>query len=169
MDKVQTTTQTFSRKGQKWTSQEDDELLDELASGNTINELSVIHQRTENAISLRLVKHAEAFIQAGATNEEACEKYNITQELLDVGLPKRIPLVKSKKPRKAKKPPKAKRVIINPGLSYRDTFDKIEIVVNQLVARELIENPALTKQEIFDMLQESFDEINTDILNKGQD
>jgi len=50
---------SIDRRGLRWTSEEDDSLIQELLDGKTIKEMAFLHERTEFAIMARLVGKAQ--------------------------------------------------------------------------------------------------------------
>lgn len=52
-----------SRMGQKWTTQEVNQLLDEIQKGKTLNDISLSHQRTRGGISSQLRKMAYEYYE----------------------------------------------------------------------------------------------------------
>lgn len=72
------------RTGQKWTSEEDDEMLQKILDGVTLDEIAVQHWRTYGGVKNRLLKLLQNMIQDGKlTLDEACAKFKVTPKDLD--------------------------------------------------------------------------------------
>jgi len=72
--------------GKKWSIEEETRLLDELASGMTILEISNLHGRTSGAISSRQRHMAANFYSDGMSVKEIMERCRMTQHGLIVTL-----------------------------------------------------------------------------------
>jgi predicted transcriptional regulator len=72
--------------GKKWSVDEETRLLDELASGMTILEISNLHGRTPGAISSRQRHMAANFYRDGMSVKEIMERCRMTQQGLIVTL-----------------------------------------------------------------------------------
>jgi len=71
----------MQRSGSWWTLQEDNDLLSEIERKLSIEEISKLHQRSANAIYLRVVQKASDQISlfGGKSKEEVLRKFNITE------------------------------------------------------------------------------------------
>ncbi len=61
----------------KWTEEEEKQLLNEISEKKKISEISKIHDRSTNAISMRACDICIRLIQSGKTIEESQQKINI--------------------------------------------------------------------------------------------
>jgi len=71
----------LQRKGQKWTSQEDKDLMQLASTSKSVEDIAIIHQRTANAIHARICKNIWEYIDNGLTTADmAAIKYNLSED-----------------------------------------------------------------------------------------
>lgn len=75
-----------SRKGKRWSVEEDTSLLERL---NTMSfeDIALIHQRTVGAITMRVLMHAVKAVQDGMSLEDASVHYLLPVERITQGIP----------------------------------------------------------------------------------
>jgi hypothetical protein len=78
-----------TRKGKRWSAEEDARLLEEVTRADSFNDIATAHQRTVSAITLRIVMHATKAIQDGMSLEEAATHFHLPAERITQGLPVR--------------------------------------------------------------------------------
>jgi len=70
----------MQRSGQRWTVQEDNDLLSEIERKLSIEDISKLHQRSANAIYLRVVQKASDQISLfGKPKDQVLQKFGITE------------------------------------------------------------------------------------------
>ena len=68
------------RRGQKWTPEEDKQLMDEFKQKKSMSEIAEKHQRSINPIEMKQRQIVKKLHQDGKTNEEIAELTNLTEE-----------------------------------------------------------------------------------------
>jgi ATP-dependent DNA helicase PIF1 len=73
-----------ANKGKRWTDEEDNRLLDSIKAGKSRAEIAVEHERTENAIFLRILRNAAILLEKKKPIDLVCEIFKLTfKELND--------------------------------------------------------------------------------------
>lgn len=110
---VPTPVTEVTRKGKRWTPEEDERLLTHLYSNMTFDDIAVNHQRTLGGITMRVLMHAVTAVKDGMPVEDASLHYRLPVERITQGinihpkLPK--PVVVNDQPTGAKPRTKGKR------------------------------------------------------------
>lgn len=73
-----------ANKGKRWTDEEDNRLLDSIKAGKSRAEIAEEHERTENAIFLRILRNAAILLEKKKPIDSVCEIFKLTfKELND--------------------------------------------------------------------------------------
>ena len=74
----------MSKAGSKWTTEEENQLLDEIKTGKSFNELALLHNRNVGGIVSRLKTIAASMvIKEGADIEELVKMFHIDKEYIE--------------------------------------------------------------------------------------
>lgn len=79
------------RKGQKWSTEEDTQLFEELCEDFSLEEIAQKHGRTLYAIKLRCIDQAiKAMKEGGYSEDDVCSMFKVTKENLTKMEPKDV-------------------------------------------------------------------------------
>ena len=73
----------FTNHGKRWTNEENDELLKLVSEKKSLEEMSIIHKRTQTAIWLQLLNIAKKMLNEGKSIEEVSELVSIDIDKLN--------------------------------------------------------------------------------------
>lgn len=66
-----------------WTKDEEDKLIFSLKHKDTIKDISIKHNRSENSIKLRLASIFNRELQKGQSKVKICKSFNVTEIFID--------------------------------------------------------------------------------------
>lgn len=76
----------ITRKGKRWTPEEDAQLLEQVNNGISLDDIATTHQRSVAAITMRILMHATKAIQNGMSVEDAAIHYKLPADRIAQGL-----------------------------------------------------------------------------------
>ena len=89
-----TTTQPVTRKGKRWTPEEDLSLLTQLNNNTSFDDIATNQQRTVGGITMRVLMHAVAAVKNGVSLEDAAQQFRLSVEQITQGINKQVKLPK---------------------------------------------------------------------------
>lgn len=89
MDDTTSNNERPLRAGKKWTSEENERLMQRVMKGRTIEDIAKKHHRTTNAIRLRIFDNALQMVHNGCTIDDICKKLFLVKDELETHIAKR--------------------------------------------------------------------------------
>lgn len=87
------TTTALGMKGKRWTEDEDNQFLGQLANGMSFSEIAAAHQRTIGGVAMRATRHAVDAVKEGMDIEEASAKFGVPARKItkEINKPAHVP------------------------------------------------------------------------------
>lgn len=73
----------YSRKGIRWTAEEDEDLMKSCVNQIDIEDISKQHQRTVGAVKMRIMRNVVNKIKTGESMESVAELYHVSQQEIE--------------------------------------------------------------------------------------